>query len=128
MNNVIVAFNILDSGENVPEGYARLSVHMVFDVKLDLTWKARLVAKGHLTPDTIDSTYAGVVSRKTVGIALTYAELMGLDIWAADIMNAFVQAPATEKYYVECGPEFGNEYMGKWGNCEKSFAWHEIFQ
>lgn len=25
-----------------------------------------------------------------------------------DIMNTFVQAPTTEKYWVECGPEFGS--------------------
>ena len=113
MKNVIVAFDILDSGENVPVGHSKLGVHMVFDVKLDLTRKARLVADGHLTPDPVDSTYAGVVSRETVRVALTYAALMGLDVWAADIMNAFVQAPTTEKYYVECGPEFGTEYVGR---------------
>ena len=113
MKNVIVAFDILDSGENVPVGYAKLGVHMVFDVKLDMTRKARLVADGHRTPDPVDSTYAGVVSRETVRVALTYAALMGLDVWAADIMNAFVQAPTTEKYYVECGPEFGSEYVGR---------------
>ena len=28
-------------------------------------------------------------------------------------MNAFVQAPTTEKYYVQCGPRFGNESKGK---------------
>ena len=53
---------------------------MVFDIKLDLTRKARVVADGHLTPDPIDSTYAGVVSRKTVRIALTYVALLGIDI------------------------------------------------
>ena len=89
MRNVVVAFHILDSGVNVPGGYAQLGVHMVFDVKLDLTRKARLVADGHLTPDPIESTYAGVVSRESVKIALTYAALLDLDLWAADIMNAF---------------------------------------
>ena len=86
---------------------------MVFDIKLDLTRKARLVADGHLTPDPNDSTYAGVVSRETVRISLTYAALLGVDIWAADIMNAFVQALTTEKYYIVCGYEFGNEILGK---------------
>ena len=37
------------------------------------------------TPDPIDSNYAGVVSRDSVRIALTYAALNGLDICAADI-------------------------------------------
>ena len=80
MKNVSIAFKILDSSENLPVRYSKLSVHMVFDIKLDLTRKARVVADGHLTPDPIDSTYAGVVSRKTVRIALTYVALLGIDI------------------------------------------------
>ena len=51
MENVMVAFKILDTGENLPVGFSKLGVHMVFDIKLDLTRKARLVADGHLTPD-----------------------------------------------------------------------------
>ena len=75
-----IAFKILDSSENLPVGYSKLSVHMMFDIKLGLTRKARFVADGHLTPDPIDSTYAGVVSRETVRIALTYIALLGIDI------------------------------------------------
>jgi len=37
MRNVVVAFNIRDSGEKVPVGYSRLGVYMLFDIKLDLT-------------------------------------------------------------------------------------------
>lgn len=58
-----------------------------------------MVADGHLTPNPVDSTYAGVVSRETVH---TYAVLHGLDIWLTDTMNAFVQALTTEKYWVDC--------------------------
>ena len=80
MKNVSIAFKILDSSEKLPVGYSKLSVHMMFDIKLGLTRKARFVADGHLTPDPIDSTYAGVVSRETVRIALTYIALLGIDI------------------------------------------------
>ncbi len=96
MTNVMIAFEILDTGENLPVGFFKLSVHMVFDIRLDLTRKARLVTDGHLTPDPVDSTYAGVVSRELVRIALTYTTPLGIDIWAADIMNIFVQALTTE--------------------------------
>ena len=113
MKNVIVAFDLLDKGDKPPVSYAKLKVHLVFDIKLDLTRKARLVADGYLTHDPADSTFTGVVSRETVRIALTYAALHGLDIWAADIMNAFVQTPITEKYWVEYGPEFGSDHIGK---------------
>ena len=54
-----------------------------------------------------------MVSRETVRIALTYAALRFLDLWTADIINVFVQAPTTEKYWIECGPEFGTEHVGK---------------
>ena len=55
MKNVIIAFNLLDEGDKPPVGYAKLKVHLVFDVKLDLTRKARLVADGHMTPDPVNS-------------------------------------------------------------------------
>ena len=45
---------------------------------------------GHKTPDLEDSEYAGVVSRESVRIALTYAALHGVDVLAADICNAYL--------------------------------------
>ena len=59
------------------------------------------------------STYAGVVSRESVRIAFTYAALNGVDICAADIRNAYLQAPSSCKDYIICGPEFGIENVGK---------------
>ncbi len=78
MTKVMIAFKILDTGENFPFGFSKLSVRMVFDIKLDLTRKARLVVDGQLTPDPVDSTYAVVVSMELVRIALTYAVLLGI--------------------------------------------------
>ena len=72
-----------------------------------------MVADGHKTPDPVESTYAGVVSRESVRIAMTYASLMGLEIWGADIQNAYISVPTTEKYYIICGYEFGAENFGK---------------
>ena len=34
---------------------------------------------------------------------------MGFDVMAADIQNAYLQAPTNEKYWTTCGPEFGTE-------------------
>ena len=42
-----------------------------------------------------------------------YAALNGLDVWAADVKNAFLQAPCSENYYTVCGPDFGREFIGK---------------
>ena len=46
-------------------------------------------------------------------IAFTYAALNGLPVFGADIQNAFLQAPISEKHYIICGPEFGLENVGK---------------
>ena len=67
------------------------------------------------TPDPIGSTYAGVVSRESIRIAFTYAALNDLDVFAADVRNAYLQAPSSQKDYVICGPEFGLENVGKVG-------------
>jgi hypothetical protein len=44
--------------------------------------------------------YAGVVSRESVRIALTYAALNGLEVCAADIRNAYLQEPSSNKDYI----------------------------
>ena len=113
MTNVLVAFDILEKDEKIPVHLKELGVHLVFDVKMDMTRKARLVADGHKTPDPIASIYAGVVSRESIRISFMYAALNGLDIMAADIQNAYLTAPTSEDFYIICGPEFGSENMGK---------------
>ena len=46
-------------------------------------------------------------------IAFTYAALNGVDVFAADIRNAYLQAPSSQKDYTICGPEFGLENIGR---------------
>jgi len=113
MKNVRVAFEVLPEGAKPPPTYKRLECYMVFDVKMDFTRKARFVANGSKTSDPEGSKYAGVVSRESVRIALTYAALMGLSVLSADIQNAYLQAPTSEKFWTECGPEFGSEEQGR---------------
>ena len=114
MSNVSVAFEILDEGEPVPSSaWKKSSGHLIWDVKMDFTRKARWVKDGHRTPDPVTSNYAGVVSRDSVRIALTYAALNGLDVFAADVQNAYLQAPSSEKHYIICGKEFGIENEGR---------------
>ena len=52
-------------------------------------------------------TYASVVSRETVRIALTYAALNDLEVKGSDIKNAYITAPCEEHIYTKLGPEFG---------------------
>ena len=94
MYNVGVAFEILDEGAHAPHGWKQVTRHLVWDVKMDFTRKARWVLNGHKTPNPIGSTYAGVVSRERVHIALTYAALNSLNVFAANIWNAYLQAPS----------------------------------
>ena len=93
MENVSVAFEILEDGKRPSAAHKKLPFHMIYDIKMDFTRKSRLVAEGCRTPNSVRSTYAGVVSRESVRIAFTYVALNGLDVWAADVQNAFLQAP-----------------------------------
>ena len=38
---------------------------------------------------------------------------MDLDVMAADIQNAYLQAPSSEKDFIVCGAEFGLKNVGK---------------
>ena len=135
MRNVGIAFKILENSEHVPPGYRKSSGHLVFDVKMDFTRKARWVKDGHRTPDPETSSYAGVVSRESIRILLTHAALHGIDIMAADIRNAYLQAPTSEKHFIICGDEFGIENVGKkalitralyGGKCAGRDFWHHL--
>ena len=65
------------------------------------------MAGGHQTDQPNVTTYASVVSRETVQIALTYAALNDLEVKGADIQNAYLAAPCEEKVHTKLGPEFG---------------------
>ena len=58
-------------------------------------------------PDTL--TYSSVVSRESIRIGFLIAALNGLDVLAADIGNACINAPCKEKIWTIAGPEFGSD-------------------
>ena len=108
MKNVRVAFDIQNDGSSEPIGYQLIRCHMIFDVKMEsFRRKARLVAGGHMTETPATLTYASVVSRESVRIALTLAALNDLEVKAGDILNAYLTAPVAERIWCICGPEFG---------------------
>ena len=74
---------------NAPNGYQKIRVHLIFAVKHDGRHKARLVAGGHLTPDPIESIYSGVVSIRSLRLVIFLAKLNNLEVWGADIGNAY---------------------------------------
>ncbi len=112
MGNVCVAFEILGSGMKAPPGWHKAYGQLVFDMKMDFTRKAHWVKDVHKTPDSAMSSFAGVVSCDSIRIALTHAALLGLPVWGANIRNAYLQAPSSEKHFIICGPEFGIENEG----------------
>ena len=118
MSKVRVAFERWDDGtlEDARSGkklvgYQEIGCHMIFDIKMDgeFTRKARLVAGGHTTETPTSITYSSVVSRESVRIAFLVAALNDLDIFAADIGNAYLNAPCREKIWTVAGAEFGTD-------------------
>ena len=108
MSKVRVAFKTLGDNETVPPTFQEIRCHLIFDVKMeDFRRKARFVAGGHTTETPASITYASVVSRESVRIALTLAALNDLEVKTADIENAYLTAPVNEKIWCKLGPEFG---------------------
>jgi hypothetical protein len=108
MKNIMIAFKMIGKGAPAPPGYQTIKCHIVFDVKMDnFAYKARMVAGGHTTETPTSITYASVVSRDSIRIALTMAALNDLQVKAGDIQNAYLTAPCREKIVTVCGPEFG---------------------
>ena len=82
---------------------------MCFEVKMNVRRKARYVANVVKTTDLSSTTYAGVVSRKSVRITLTFAALKELQVMSSDIQ---LQAPISGKYWTICEPEFDPDLEG----------------
>jgi hypothetical protein len=62
VNNVIIAFKILNGEESVPPTYQEIRCHMIFDVKMEVfRRKARFVVGGNTTDTPHAMTYASVV-------------------------------------------------------------------
>ena len=66
---------------NVPKGYQKIRVHFVFDVKHCGKYKARLVADGHLTKESNETVYSGVVSLRKLRLAMFLPEVNSLQLW-----------------------------------------------
>ena len=110
MKELCIAFNILPEGRSAPIGYQKIPCHMIFDMKMDdFQQKAQLVAGGHLTQAPVTITYASVVSRETVHLALTFSSLNDLEVKVGNVLNAYITAPVMEKVWAILGPEFGHD-------------------
>ena len=119
---------------NAPEGHQKIRVHFVFDVKHCGKFKARLVADGHLTKEPMETVYSGVVSIRNLRLTMFLAELNNLELWGADVGNAYLQALTREKLYIVGGPEFEElqghvlvMYKTLYGTRSGGACWHDKF-
>ena len=64
------------------------------------------MADGNLTPELAENIYFGLVSLRNLRLVIFLCTLNNLDIWGADIGNAYLEAFAAEKLYIAAGPEF----------------------
>ena len=101
-------FRDLGKGAEPPPGYKKITLRCIYDVKHNLRHKAQYVAGGHLTDPCKDSAYSGVISLRTLRLALLVGELNGLKVMVGDIGNAYLEAYTKEKVYIIAGPEFGD--------------------
>jgi hypothetical protein len=135
MKHVYPAFNILNIGSPAPPGSKFIRCHMNFEVKMDFTRKARFVAGGHMTDPPSHLTYSSVVACDSVRLAFLIAALNDIELLAADIGNAYLNAFTKERVHTICGTEFGQQHIGciaiitraLYGLKSSGAAWHELF-
>ena len=108
MKNVEVAFKFLDYGTKMPIGFKRITCHLIFGVKFDLTRKTRYVGGGHLTQVSPSLSYLSVLSRDSVRIMFLVAAFNDQDVKMCDIVNAYLNAETRERIWFTAGQEWGS--------------------
>ena len=91
---------------NAPPDHQKIRVNLIFAVKYNGRHKERLVADGSLTPDPVENIYSGVVSLRHSRLVIFLGELNNLELWGADIGNAYLEAYTNEKLFIIAGAEF----------------------
>ena len=82
-----------------PDGFQKIRVHFVYAVKHAGKFKARPVADGHLTKEP-------VVSLRSLRMVVFLSQLNDLEIWGADVGNAYLGAYTDPNLCIIVGPEF----------------------
>jgi hypothetical protein len=93
-----------------------------------------MVADGHLTEVPLDSVYSGIVLLQGLCILVFLAKLNGLEMWATNIGNTYLEAETKERIYIIAGPEFGELeghtlviFKALYGLRTSGLRWHERF-
>ena len=91
---------------NAPANHQKIRVNLNFAVNFNSRCKARLVADGSLTPEPVENIYSGVVSLRHLRLFIFLGELNNLELWRADIGDAYLAANTHEKLFIIAGAEF----------------------
>ena len=95
MANIRITFELYDgTEEDIASNYQKVDCRIIFCIKMgdNSRRKARMVAVGHKTKTHAAFTYSSIITRDSVGIALTIAALNSLKILSCDIQNAYFTA------------------------------------
>ena len=84
---------------DIPPGYQDIKCHFIYGIKMGEKFRRKscFVAGGHMTETPSTLTYASIVSRELVSIALTIASNNGIDVLSCDKQNAYFTAEYREK-------------------------------
>ena len=63
-----------------------------------------MIADGHLTNEPVEDIYSGLVSLRSLRLTIFLAELNDLELWGADIGNAYLEALTSKKVFIVAGP------------------------
>ena len=88
MENLKVAFDVLDDRSKISVCYNKASGYFLFDVCMKLERKYLWVKDAYETPDLEWFNISGVISIESVHVALTHATLNDVPTCACDIYNA----------------------------------------
>ena len=95
MSDVGIKFNILEDNESLPPGYKKSSGRIIFYLKMNFTRKSGWVNDGNRTSDPESSSYSGVLSIERIWLILIDYAMHGVPVTAADVYNAYLQAPTS---------------------------------
>ena len=108
-----------------PDGFQKIRVHFVYAVKHAGKFKARPVADGHLTKEP-------VVSLRSLRMVVFLSQLNDLEIWGADVGNAYLEAYTDPNLCIIVGPEFKELQVHLLimiktlhGTCSGGARWHD---
>ena len=85
-------FQTMAEGAGAPEGYSRIPLHWVFNVKHSFRHRARIVAGDHVAPIPDESPLSSVGLLKGMGLLLFLSQLNKLNLTCVDIGNAYFEA------------------------------------